>query len=63
MSFGRLYWSTLRRMQRTIGLRGMPRGCHVVSRELLKQLPAIAEFQVRRPAGKHVQLCCCSMQV
>ena len=36
----------LRRVQRTVGLRGMPRGCHIVTRELLKQLPEIAEFQV-----------------
>ena len=40
----------LRRVQRTVGLRGMPRGCHIVTRELLKQLPEIADFQVGMPS-------------
>ena len=39
----------------------MPRGCHIVTRELLKQLPEIAEFQVGQPSI--LQSCCCSMHV
>ena len=34
------------RVQRTVKVQALPRGCHVVTRELLRQLPEIAQFEV-----------------
>jgi hypothetical protein len=34
------------RLQKTISLPAYPRGCHVVTRELLRELPELQQFEV-----------------
>ncbi|KAL4435588.1 hypothetical protein ABPG77_002551 [Micractinium sp. CCAP 211/92] len=36
----------LSRLQRVVELPTLPRGCHVITRQLLQQLPELAEFEV-----------------